>query len=76
MKRVVNNKIYDTRKAHMILSDAFNKWLYKTESGKYFSVEGCRFTALTERQARDWVGANFDVEEYIRLFPDQILHEA
>ena len=64
MKKLVNGKMYDTKKSKFIAKKKERKTpverLYKSTKGQFFVVEDKDFKLVTEREAFKWLQNNQD----------------
>lgn len=73
MQKIIDNKLYDTDTAELLLTINFAKgidtFVYRTPNGAYFAQESNDdFTILDKAHARSLIGQRGSVETYTRLF--------
>ena len=74
MKKIIDDKLYDTEKATLIFTDTLNRKqrdYYVTNKGTYFChyVSVGNIEIVAEREVKELL-AERDIEKFLKLYPD------
>lgn len=68
MKKIINNKVYDTGTATRVGRASTGAVLYRKRTGEYFIFGEEWILPLTFFEAKSWAAYNLDTDTYLALF--------